>query len=392
MNDARLRLWTRTAPQALVAAVVVGWVVSLLLSTGTDTLTGRLGGDFPAFYGAGSIVADGDIDQLYDFDRQRAEQAGLFDSGFLAFAYPSYVAVAYSPLTLLPFRLAYVVHTIAALGAIAGAVWLARGFSATARRYPWLVLAAAVLSYPLFRAFLGGQNTAFGLIVIAGSWLLLDRRRDLAAGLVISVLAYKPQFLIPIAGVLLLARRGRATAGAGLGVGAHYLIGAAVSGWRWPIEWWNEAVRFANLDQAVNGPRSISWRGWDDLFRLEGPTAGTPLLGTFAEWAWVALACLTVLWIAIVAIRRGPGDPMGVLAMTLPAMLLMAPHAMFYDAGLTLPALLLLADRSRVKTAWALWAAGWAHPVEAELAGLGISPLVAVSLLTGIAVQRSLLR
>ena len=375
MDNARLRFWTRTVPRALVAAVVAGWLIAVLTSSGTATITGRLGGDFPAFYAAGSIVASGDIDQLYDFDRQRAEQAGVLDSGFLAFAYPSYVAVAYAPLTNLTFRTAYIVHTLAALAAIGGAVLAARGFSDTARRYPWLALAGAVLSYPLLRAFLGGQNTAFGLGVIVGTWWLLDRRHDLAAGLVLSLMSYKPQFLLPLAGILLLSRRPRALAGTALGVALHYLAGAAISGWSWPVEWWSEAVRFSNLDQVVNGPRSIAWRGLTDLLGLES--------------LWIPIAGATIVWVAALAWQHGHRDVAGVLAVGLPAMLLMAPHAMFYDAGLTLPSLLLLADRGSTRIATTLWAGGWSHLAASSL---GASPLVAVSLLTGLAAQRSLLR
>ena len=83
------------------------------------------------------------------------------------------MAAAYAPLAALDFRTAYVVHTLLSLGAIAASVLLARRFSDTADRYPWLIGAAAVLSYPLLRAYLGGQNTAFGLLVIVGAWLLL---------------------------------------------------------------------------------------------------------------------------------------------------------------------------------------------------------------------------
>lgn len=375
MSDHRLRFWTRTAPQALVVAVVVGWLVAVLPASGSSTLTGRLGGDFPAFYAAGSIVADGDIDQLYDFDRQRSEQTEVFDSGFLAFAYPSYVAATYAPLTNLTFRTAYLVHTLAALTAVGAAVWLARGFSDTARRYPWLVLALAMLSYPLLRAFLGGQNTAFGLIVIVGVWWLLDRGHDVAAGLVLSLMSYKPQFLLPLLGVLLLSRRGRAVAGTSVGVGLHYLAGALLSGWAWPVEWWSEAVRFSNIDQVVNGPRSISWRGLTDVLGI--------------ETLWIPMAGATVVWVTALAWRHGRRDIAGALAVTLPAMLLMAPHAMFYDAGLTLPSLLLLADRGRLHTATALWASSWSH---LAATGLGTSPLIGVSLLTGVAAQRSLLR
>jgi len=188
-------------------------------------------------------------------------------------------------------------------------------------------------------------------------------------------MSYKPQFLLPLLGVLLLSRRGRAVAGTSVGVSLHYLAGALLSGWAWPVEWWSEAVRFSNIDQVVNGPRSISWRGLTDVLGI--------------ETLWIPMAGATVVWVTALAWRHGRRDIAGALAVTLPAMLLMAPHAMFYDAGLTLPSLLLLADRGRLHTATALWASSWSH---LAATGLGTSPLIGVSLLTGVAAQRSLLR
>ncbi len=60
------------------------------------TLTGRLGGDYPAFYGVARIVASGDWKDLYSPEKQSQSQKGLLPgvAGFLPFAYPPFVAVA----------------------------------------------------------------------------------------------------------------------------------------------------------------------------------------------------------------------------------------------------------------------------------------------------------
>src|SRR5262249_3233805 len=53
LNARRLRLY----PRAIFAAIAVGFAIAVAFGSGTRTLTGRLGGDFPAFYGAGRILA-----------------------------------------------------------------------------------------------------------------------------------------------------------------------------------------------------------------------------------------------------------------------------------------------------------------------------------------------
>ena len=65
-------------------------MLSIVTAEGAGTATGRLGGDFPAFFGAGRIVAEGHVAELYDWHAQKASQAGLHPPGeedrFLAFA------------------------------------------------------------------------------------------------------------------------------------------------------------------------------------------------------------------------------------------------------------------------------------------------------------------
>ena len=53
----------------------------LLSGDGSTTASGRVGGDFPAFYSAGSIVADGNIDALWDPATQAAAQVDLLGEG-----------------------------------------------------------------------------------------------------------------------------------------------------------------------------------------------------------------------------------------------------------------------------------------------------------------------
>ena len=58
------------------------------------------GGDYPAFYSIGRIVAKGDLEAIYNPENQAAEQKTLMgkEAGYLPFGYPPYVALFYWPL------------------------------------------------------------------------------------------------------------------------------------------------------------------------------------------------------------------------------------------------------------------------------------------------------
>ena len=89
-------------------------MICVFYGTGSSTISGRLGGDYPAFYSIGRIVAKGDLKAIYNPENQAAEQKPLMgeETGYLPFGYPPYVALFYWPLSLLSYRLSYVIHTV----------------------------------------------------------------------------------------------------------------------------------------------------------------------------------------------------------------------------------------------------------------------------------------
>src|SRR5213596_3717004 len=112
---AHLQRLSRLASVAVLIGLAIGLVVLLTTSTGLRTIRGgRIGGDLPSFYAGARIVAAGDLAKLYDAAAQEAAETDLLlaASGRLPFPYPPYVAVAYVPLTWVPFKAAYALHTI----------------------------------------------------------------------------------------------------------------------------------------------------------------------------------------------------------------------------------------------------------------------------------------
>ncbi len=351
---------------AVAAAIGIGIGFAVLVTTSTDLTTvrgGRIGGDFPAFYGAGRLAQSRDAHRLYDADAQRAIQQDLLPpatNGWIHFAYPPFVALAYVPFTLLGFKAAYVLHTLLMALCVVAALQLARP-SLPVLGSETLPAAAALLAfYPLFRAVAGGQNTAVSLLCAAGAAGALAARRDVRAGLWLGAWLFKPQLSLPVCALLALnspngPRRYRLLAGAASVAGLYYVAGALVWGANWPAWWVREGVLpFAAADRIVDRGNGISFP--DVAADLGVPAAGlvcAGLLGGLALWlAW-----------------RRSSESAAFVGATVAAAVLAAPHALYYDGGLMALALVASAALrpATLPAVVALWLLGWTQPLRPYL-------------------------
>ena len=368
--------WLTKAARAVAVALAIAFAVTLASGSGADTASGRLGGDYPAFYAAGRLITSSERSTMYDPAQQAVTQQGLFpddtDDGLLYFAYPPHTALAYAPLSHLPYRMSYALHTLLMVGALVAASYLVRPMVSLIDRHFEIVVIGAIAFYPMYRAITGGQNTALTLLLLAGSWRAVHSDRDAVAGLLLGLLLFKPQFALPLIGLHLLARRWRLGMSAALTAITCWGIGAAFLGVGWLGRWMDSVRFFSDLDAHVNRRNAVSFLGVADTVFGVGNTVGRTL--------GAALALGTV--VALVALwrnrdRRRLCAPMMV---ALPAIVLISPHAMFYDAGLlVLPlAALLAARRARVRdVVIVLWFAGF---LDIAKDAIGLTPLFAVTI------------
>lgn len=318
--------------QRISAAVLLAFGLSLVLSIATTPLGAdaatdgpRLGGDYPAFYGAGSIVLDGDIDLLYDADRQTEAQSGLGIDGYLSFAYPPHVAIAYTPLAALGYRLGYAVHTVLLIGVLAVALRLLWPMSAVLKDNSLPAFAAAIAFYPLFRAVGGGQNTALTVLAFAVVWRALRDDRETVAGVAVGLLLFRPQYALPLMGLLWLAGHRRASLTA-VAIGVLTWVGTAmVMGVSWLGDWFDAVTPFVERDAEVNAENSISILGFSQA-----------LFGSHPFVVGLAATAVIAVVLTLMHLWRHPDQyslatRMGAVAA---GSLLLSPHTMFYDAGL----------------------------------------------------------
>ena len=375
------------AAKAVVVAVVLSVVIIAGWGSGATAIGGRLGGDYPEFHGAGRIVRQGDGHRLYDPVIQARSQRDLFPPGeppgHLDFAYPPVVAAAYAPLSLLPYRLSYAVHTGLLMAALAVALRLLSPAVDALRRRPWVVYALALSAYPMFRAVGAGQNTALTVLAVAAWWRWRWDGRPFLAGLAAGALLYKPQFAVLFLVAVVLDRSLPAQLGALTSGLALWLASAAVAGVGWMGDFVAHAVDLPSMEQGVVGTSSVSL-----------PHAVQELLGSGAAATAVAVAAAAACGVAALVVwvrRRGLDAPyqlraVGALAA---AAVLVPPHVIFYDAGLLVLAGAGLAaaggrwDRSG-------WLALYLASFSGALAGaLGFNPLVLVALAALAATLRS---
>lgn len=353
---------TRVYPVAVLVALAIAVTFAALMASGSNSPADVVGGDYPAFYGAGRIALDGDWDQLYDLDRQIDAQRDLYPAGdeesVWFFAYPPQVALAYAPLASLPYAASYLAHTLIAALALWASVLLARPMIPWLRGRVALAVAASMLFWPMFRAVTGGSNTTLTLFLIVAGWRLVHDGHPLVAGLVLSGLLYKPQFAVPIIGLYLVGRHGRVVLGSVAGSVLFVGTGVMLRGWGWMGEWIRAAVDFGAIDSEVNGHSSISIVGFtENIFG----TGFSPAVAT----AWVIAAGVAVFlsWLWWRADRR---DLAVLQAFTVPGILFLSPHAMSHDGALVVVT---------VAVAAATWAAASWRPWAAVIWLLGASQL-----------------
>ena len=371
----------RTYPVLILVALGAAFVFVLVAGSGSTTASGRVGGDFPAFYSAGSIVMAGDADRLYDPAVQASAQAELLgeEDGFIMYPYAPHVAAAYGPLSELPYRTAYALHTVVMVGALVGALALIRPMAPIVGRWFGAAIAVAATAYPVFVGVTGGQNTAISLLLIAATWRAWHEDRDAVAGLVLALLLFRPQYALPLLGLALLDRRWRTLATAAVGGAGVWLANVAVAGTGWLTFWYDGVRPLLEADAEVNAVNEIAPIGV--LVAIFGETTGAVVVGGVVSaglvgdqmWLW---------W-------RRRLDLGARMALTAAALPLLGTHAIYYDTGLLIFTVAVLADRRLLSPAGigVVWLATLVHLTRHAL---GASPLILVIAGLGVLAARRL--
>jgi hypothetical protein len=169
--------------------------------------------DFGNYYLYANVGLHHGWNHLYDLAAQQQEWLRLGGSDVVPWfpiIYPPPLPWLVVPFTLLPLPVAYACWSALLLGCIILAWRLV--VPTPSRLARWTALAAMLAVMPVIYALLLGQILILELAAIAAVWWLVSRGRELPAGILLTVLVFKPQvaFLVPLA--LLVIGRWRTVA------------------------------------------------------------------------------------------------------------------------------------------------------------------------------------
>ncbi len=199
-----------------------------------------LGGDFITFYFAGQIIQGKNGPAIYDPEYQKQVQNQILApeemKGLLYFINPASVAVIYSLFSFLPYRIAFHTHTvIMVLFFIVGMLILKSQLKGISSDW-WVAGMLGLVCPPMMHTIIGGQNAALAFCLLSWGYVATVTNQQGIAGLAFGLLLFKPQYAVPLLGLLLLRGKSKIFAVALLvGVG-HYIVGALFCGWDWPIK------------------------------------------------------------------------------------------------------------------------------------------------------------
>jgi len=298
--------------------------------------------DFLQFPISARLIGEHHTGELYN-DRVLAHEiratVGRATDLDLQFFYGPQVALLFAPFISMPFLPEAFLWAILSLLMYASCVYLVWKRCPALNSNGKLVALCAAAYPPGFHFFVRGQLSALVLLCFTAAFLAFSSRHDFVAGLALGLLAFKPQFLVAIPLIFLLARAWSALAGLsvssvlqmgftslyfGRGVMQSYvtrlLHSAAHPG--------STELKFSPMQ--MHSLHSF----WEMLIPWPSAQWALYLLSAFA-----AIAAAAVIWKSSCAL------PVRFAALSFVAVLA-NPHIYIYDLLALAPALLLLADWS----------------------------------------------
>ncbi len=362
------RVRMRLVAFALLVAMLAGAGVLIATSNGLNDRFGRpLGTDFSNVYAAGTYVRDGQPAAPFDPAKQFARERAIFGAAtqFYGWHYPPYFLGLAAALATMPYWLSLLVWQgvtlILYLLAIRAIVFSSPAPAGEGKEKMWLLFA---LAFPAVFINLGQAHNGFLTAALIGTALCLLDRRPIIAGVLIGLLAYKPQFGVLIPLVLVASGRWRAFAAAAVTVALMTLAVTLAFG----VDVWTaflastKFTRIIVLEQGGTG-----WYKIQSVFswvRMWGGSIGLAYAAQIGVTLALA-AALVWLW------RSSAAYPLKAAGLLIGS-LLATPYSLDYDLMVLAPAIAYLSIDGIAR--------GFSPYEKTVLAGLWIVPLVARSI------------
>ncbi len=350
--------WLGLTGMALFVGCGIGFVAH---HASADSLVNdnnvAIGRDFLAFYLAGQIVANGQGQNLYDgAEQQRTQDAVLAPAELDGLAYyinPAPVAVVFSLLTRLPYLWAFYLHTALMLILFLLAMRCLKPHLPSLAPHWFVAVLLGATWFPMMHTIMGGQNAALTFFLLVVAYSSATKGKQWVAGAALGLLLFKPQYALPLLGLLLLRRQFRTCAVATVIGAGQYALGALFCGWDWLAKMVGSMGEFyREQERLVSGPTHISLTEVLDysIVRPLESFGGYEVLAQCANLLGYVLVGVIVLHLIWSWRRADPrrADFGLYWAQITSAMLLISLHTQYYECALlVLPILLILEHLAR---------------------------------------------
>ena len=216
-----LKAWLPGAALLVTGALALRNLVGVL----HFALNRALEGDFAVYYIFARVGIDHGWGSLYDYAAMRQEWLALGSAFLYPALYPPPLAWFVAPFAALPFALGYALWNILLVASLLVTWLLTVPPSSRLVRLGHLAFAVALPSVAF--GLLLGQVVIVVAAAVSISWWLLRHNRPLAAGLVLSLIALKPQLALMVPVALLVAGQSRVFVG--WAAGSLVMLGAALA-------------------------------------------------------------------------------------------------------------------------------------------------------------------
>lgn len=296
--------------------------------------------DFLPLYVSARLIAQGRSTELYDQPIVAAKIQTIIGQPTRARVpnlYGPQVGLAFSPVARFAFPAAARIWVAFSTAVYFGCVWLIWRSCPALHPQLRLVAISAIAFPPLFHFFVRGQTSALVLACFTAAYLSFRAGRGWLAGIVFGILVFKPQFLVSIPFVLLLAGSWKAFAGMAVSAATQLVLARIYFG---------STIMRSYFETLIHMSR---WIGTAELslapIQMHSLRSFWTLL---IPWPQLALALYILSSIVIIMIAAAVWKsslPLGARfsALTLAAVLA-NPHLFVYDLLVLAPALLLIVD------------------------------------------------
>jgi len=332
----------RLRAQAIVLAICLWGVFAVdFASPGPFDRAGNVKfQDFLPLYVSARLIAEHRAVDLYDRGIQPAEIRSLIHEPSrleVPYLYGPQVGLLLLPFAKLSFPVAARVWVILSLFVYSFCSYVVWTRCPNLWPHNSLVMLAAIGYPPLFHFVVRGQLSALVLACFTAAFVAIQANRNWLAGIALGFLIFKPQFLVAIPLILLLARAWHFLAGLLLSSAAQLAFARIYFGAD-VMRAYGEMLRHAAnwIDLAELPFASIQMHSLRSFWSLLIPAS-------HAAFAFYALSSVAVIWITAMVWKSALPRPLRFAALTFAAVLV-NPHIFIYDLLVLAPALLVIGD------------------------------------------------